>query len=235
MELPQSSPRLPMELLLHEVMPHLVAMQDLETLKALSQICWAFVAPYQRVLYRKISWKDGCTTARDLQYLMRSKSPHLAGYIRHVNFSLHPELQAQTKRFVAAVFNQLPKVVLFDLSAPGQISWSSLSPELERSFVRIIQGTSLVFLALKSLNHVPVSVLALSSVRTLMINNTHILADVAVGSKRILRLNHIVIWWHDDVARSCLKTLLQFSKQVSQIELLGKSHLPSLVCQKAII
>jgi len=222
-------PVLPLELLVCEVVLHLDNKQAFESLRILSRTCSSLRAPCQCVLFRRISWYRYCSEARNLLHLISTTSAHLAGYIHQILFRpSNRALPDQTARDIVELLKLLPHVESLALEAPAgyeRVSWTLLSPELQRSVVRLFCRKSFSHLTLKSIEDIPVSLLACSSIKSLFVSYTTIFAEPRPTTTERMHLKKLEFWAWDPAADSSLRTILQSSQEVHWIIVRCKFYL----------
>jgi len=154
-----STPKLPLELLLEEVLSHIDPEIDLATLKALSTTCRALLSPCQRQLFAKIAPPVYTTNAprrRDLllRQLLMESSPHLATYVREVRFKfLYANLSPVVFTDILPILHNVEILFVF---CNGTGNWLRSTAEWQAALFHIIRCPSLKELHLSYITDFPI-------------------------------------------------------------------------------
>jgi len=155
-----STPKLPLELLLEEVLSHIDPETDLATLKALSTTFRALLSPCQRQIFAKIAPPIYTTNAprnRDLllRRLLMESSPHLATYVREVRFEfLYENLAPLVFTDILPILHNVEVLFLF---CDGTGNWLDSTAEWQAALFHIIRCPSLKELHLNYITNFPIA------------------------------------------------------------------------------
>ena len=146
-----------------------------KTLESCSHACRSFLHIARAHLFRRIAIRS-CADRTRLRLLI-GQAPHLTSYARelYINgfgfFMADDEVTAALEYFTNSSWHKLQEITLDNLS------WSNLSPRMQRVFLNLLASKSIHHVALNSIDECPTTIVRHLSpgLKSLRINNTRFL------------------------------------------------------------